>query len=320
MSVNPSARSNASQTNSGAKQMTVSLPNRTVVVSSAGSAAPARRAGRIPTVPARAVMVRKRRRVCANVIEASPKSMRHDLSWRFELIQDAPIVCSRRSSPRTIERITLLRSRRRYNGDSGGLRPIAATDRLGSPSGRSGRAMASGAIALHRPCPELVGALRAERERPFTLNGLLFDDLVSAGEDRQRDGEAERLGGLEIDDQLEGRWLLDRQIGRLGALQDPSGINADLVTDGYVVNSIADQAADRNEWRMRIYCRNGMALRQRDDLLASARDEPIGVDDEPDGMQPVEGREGGVDFGFGAGFQDRKLYLLHEGCFLRVSD
>src|SRR5215472_13778971 len=73
--------------------------------------------------------------------------------------------------------------------------------------------------ALHRPCPELVGALRAERERPFTLNGLLFDDLVSAGEDRRRDGEAERLGGLEIDDQLEGRWLLDRQIGRLGALQ-----------------------------------------------------------------------------------------------------
>src|SRR5215472_14119232 len=174
--------------------------------------------------------------------------------------------------------------------------------------------------ALHRPCPELVGALRAERERPFTLNGLLFDDLVSAGEDRRRDGEAERLGGLEIDDQLEGRWLLDRQIGRLGALQDPSGVNADLVTDGYVVNSIADQAADRNEWRMRIYCRNGMALRQRDDLLASARDEPIGVDDEPDGMQPVEGREGGVDFGFGAGFQDRKLHLLHEGCFLRVSD
>jgi len=49
----------------------------------------------------------------------------------------------------------------------------------------------------------------------------LFDDLLGAGEDRWRDRQAERLGGIEIDHQLEGRRLLDRQIGRLRALQDP---------------------------------------------------------------------------------------------------
>ena len=38
------------------------LPSRTRVVSSAGSAAHARRGGRMPEAPARAVMVRKRRR------------------------------------------------------------------------------------------------------------------------------------------------------------------------------------------------------------------------------------------------------------------
>ena len=47
-----------------------------------------------------------------------------------------------------------------------------------------------------------------------------FDDLVGAGEDRLQNSEAERLGRLEIDDQLEFRRLLDRQIGGLGALED----------------------------------------------------------------------------------------------------
>jgi hypothetical protein len=34
------------------------------------------------------------------------------------------------------------------------------------------------------------------------------------------DGQAERLGGLEVNQQLELHRLLDRQIGRLGAFQD----------------------------------------------------------------------------------------------------
>ena len=59
-----------------------------------------------------------------------------------------------------------------------------------------------------------------------------FDDFVGAGEDRWRDREAERLGCVEVDDQLECRRLLDRQIGGLGALEDPSGVNALQVIDG----------------------------------------------------------------------------------------
>ena len=41
-------------------------------------------------------------------------------------------------------------------------------------------------------------------------------------------GEAERPGGAEIDHQLEFGWLQHRQIGRLGALEDATGIDASL--------------------------------------------------------------------------------------------
>ena len=37
---------------------------------------------------------------------------------------------------------------------------------------------------------------------------------------RRRDRQAEGLGGLEVDDQLELRRLLDGQVGGLGAFQD----------------------------------------------------------------------------------------------------
>src|SRR5215467_14440365 len=39
-----------------------------------------------------------------------------------------------------------------------------------------------------------------------------FDDLVGAGEDRWRHGEAERLGGVQVDNQFECGRLLDWQV------------------------------------------------------------------------------------------------------------
>ncbi len=79
------------------------------------------------------------------------------------------------------------------------------------------------------------------------------------GKDRGRDSQAERLGGAEIDDQLERRRLLDRQIGRLGALEDPSGVNAGLAKYSGEARSIGDKAAGRGEFTQVIDRRNGVA-------------------------------------------------------------
>jgi hypothetical protein len=51
-------------------------------------------------------------------------------------------------------------------------------------------------------------------------SAALFDHLVGAGKQRRLHGEAERLRGLEIDDELKSGGKLYRQIGRLRAFQN----------------------------------------------------------------------------------------------------
>ena len=56
----------------------------------------------------------------------------------------------------------------------------------------------------------------------FSLLGFvpLLDQPIRSGEHFRRNRQADLLGSLEIDHQLKLGRLLDRQIGRLGSLQD----------------------------------------------------------------------------------------------------
>jgi hypothetical protein len=58
--------------------------------------------------------------------------------------------------------------------------------------------------------------------------GNSLDHLVGAADKWQRNREAKRLRGLEIDDHLDFRRLLDRQVGRLLTLENPAGEDAYL--------------------------------------------------------------------------------------------
>src|SRR5262249_52537195 len=70
-----------------------------------------------------------------------------------------------------------------------------------------------------------------------------FDHLVCAGEQRRRHLDAERLRGLEIDDQLQLGWKLDRQIARCGALQDFVHVDGGTTKTVAQIDSITDQPA-----------------------------------------------------------------------------
>jgi hypothetical protein len=62
-----------------------------------------------------------------------------------------------------------------------------------------------------------------EASRAASNSGIavgLLDHLIRPLQERRRDRQAEGLGGLQIDDQLELGWLFNRKVGRLGPLED----------------------------------------------------------------------------------------------------
>src|ERR1700752_3857401 len=67
----------------------------------------------------------------------------------------------------------------------------------------------------------LIGASGAGGGGGVTSAGTRsLDDLLGPGQDGGWQGESQSSRGLEVDDELELRRLLDRQVGRTGALEN----------------------------------------------------------------------------------------------------
>ncbi len=74
-----------------------------------------------------------------------------------------------------------------------------------------------------------------------------FDHLIGATKQGQRHCDTEALCGLEIDDQLDCRGLLDWHAGWFLAVEDAAGVNAHLLIGIGKISSVAHQPAARGE-------------------------------------------------------------------------
>src|SRR5207237_1095628 len=135
-------------------------------------------------------------------------------------------------------------------------------------------------VARSYTAPPQASAMPSRRRDPRLASACAdrsFDHLVGAQQDRGRDGEAERLGGLEIENRLERGRLLHRQVAGLGALENPRDTAARQAIGGAEARSVAHQAARRDEFAPGEHRRNRMPCGEQDELRAAAGEERIAL-------------------------------------------
>src|SRR6516165_6532641 len=111
---------------------------------------------------------------------------------------------------------------------------------------------------------------------PASRLAHLLNHLVGARRQPGRHVKAERLGGSQVDHELESRRLIDRQVGGLLALENPRDVESGAAIAVWNVVAIAHQPARRDIFAVGVHRRDGVTCRQRDDLLPPAGKERIG--------------------------------------------
>ena len=112
---------------------------------------------------------------------------------------------------------------------------------------------------------------------------------------------------LRIDDKLELGRLLDRQVRRLGALEDAADIDAHLPIRVHDVGSVAHQSADLADVARAGCHGERMARRPIGQLQPPAIEKCVLADEQGVGSLASKSREGGVDLADRAGVEDLDL-------------
>src|SRR5215470_5387911 len=94
------------------------------------------------------------------------------------------------------------------------------------------------------------------------------EGVVRLGGEIRRHLDAERLGGLEVDDELKSGRVHHRQVCRLLPLEDSSGVDASLAIAVADVGAVAHQAARQRVVTPLVDSRNRISRRQSDNFVA----------------------------------------------------
>src|SRR5262249_16551813 len=114
---------------------------------------------------------------------------------------------------------------------------------------------------------------------------VLFNDLVRLSGEVGRHFDAERLGGLEVDDELKFGGLNYRQVPWFLALENPPGIDAGLTIALADVGTIAYQAAGQRVFTLVGHRGDSVSRRQSDYSIALTVEERIRADQHRSGLQ-----------------------------------
>jgi len=83
----------------------------------------------------------------------------------------------------------------------------------------------------------------------------LLDHLIGTGEERLGHVEAERFGGLQVDDKLVLCWLLHRKVRWFFTPKDAIGIDRGAAALISAVGSVADQTTVGDKQAVAVHCR-----------------------------------------------------------------
>src|SRR5262245_45522893 len=147
----------------------------------------------------------------------------------------------------------------------------------------------------------------------------LLDHLVGDGDQRWWYRQAEHPGGFGVDHQLELRGLHDRQVGRLGTLEDPANVQTHLLPCISIVRPITDQTSDIDMLPLCIDGGYRMVGGQLCQLDTPAIEEGTWTDKERIGPIAHHGGEGRIDVAAGTGIEDLDFQVHRASSRVQIS-
>src|SRR5262245_9029721 len=161
--------------------------------------------------------------------------------------------------------------------------------------------------------------LRIPSFLPPSLVTLSFDHLVGAGEQRRWNIEVHSLCSGEVDHQIKLCRHLNRKIGCLRALENPTGMDAGAAIGVRLASPVAHQAAGVDHLTLCMERGNGVPVLQRGELPTSVEKDWATAHEERAGAPLNDRREGGIELAFICYFHGQDLPSDGATCRLDVA-